>query len=108
MELSKEAYICGCLTSILLDFIFIHRGDIIVYNTGSLMSGAVLCSVQIHQIVPGQVTLTRTDVLRVHPSTISADKDLSPKDMNVGPGSDGRKVRGRRVQLKEYLPVNQL
>ena len=67
-------------------------------KTGFLMSGAALSSVQIHRIVPCQVTLTRTDVLHVHRSTISlhvhqstvsADKDVSAKSINLGPGSYG-------------------
>ena len=66
-------------------------------KTGFLMSGAALCSVQIHRIVPCQVTLTRTDVLHVHQSTIGADKDVSAKNINLGPGSYGRMVRGRKV-----------
>ena len=76
-------------------------------KTGLLMSGAAVCSIQIHGIVPCQVTLTRTDVLHIHQSTISADKDVSAKNINLGPGSYGRmvlgrKVRGRRVRLKEH------
>ena len=67
------------------------------FKTGFLMSGAALSSVRMHRIVPGQVTLTRTDVLHVHQSTISANKDVSAKNINLGPGSYGRKVRGRKV-----------
>ena len=69
------------------------------------MSGAVLCSVQIHRIVPSQVKLTRTDVLRVYQSTISADNDLSAENINLGSGSYGRMVRGPMVvgsALKEH------
>ena len=67
-------------------------------ETGFLMSGAVLCSVRIHRIVTGQVTLTRTDSLHVHQSTISADEDVSAKNINLGPGSYGRKVQGRKIR----------
>ena len=67
------------------------------FKTGFLMPGAALSSVRMHRIVPGQVTLTRTDVLHVHQSTISANKDVSAKNINLGPGSYGRKVRGRKV-----------
>ena len=37
------------------------------------------------------------DVLHVHQPTISANKDVSAKNINLGPESYGRKVRGRRV-----------
>ena len=65
-------------------------------KTGFLMSGAALCSVQIHRIVPCQVTLTRTDVLHVHQSAKTADKDAPAKNINLGPGSYGCMVRGRK------------
>ena len=69
------------------------------------MSGAVLfCSVQIHRIVPGQVTLTRTNVLRVHQSTINADKDWSAKNINLGPGSYGHMVVCTR-HFNQTMPV---
>ena len=58
------------------------------------MSGAVLFySVQIHRIVPGQVTLTCTNVLCVHQSAINADKDLSAENINLGPGLYGHMVQ---------------
>ena len=34
------------------------EGTVFAYKTGFLKSGAVLCSLRIHRIVPGQVTLT--------------------------------------------------
>ena len=80
-------------------------------KTGFLMSGVALCSAQIiHRTVPCQLTLTRTDFshvcesslgptqsfcvlsLMVHQSTIGADKDVSAKNINLGPGSYGRMV----------------
>ena len=73
------------------------------FKTGFLMSGAALSSVRIHGIVPGQVTLTRTDVLHVHQSTISANKDVSAKNINLGPESYGHKVRGRKVRGRRVV-----
>ena len=73
------------------------------FKTGFLMSGAALSSVRMHRIVPGQVTLIRTDVLHVHQSTISANKDVSAKNINLGPGSYGRKVRGRKVRGRRVV-----
>ena len=74
-----------------------------VYKTGFPMPGAVLCSVRIHRI--GQVTLTRNfeRVLHVHQSTISANKDVSAKNINLGPGSYGHKVRGRKVRGRRVV-----
>ena len=66
-------------------------------NTGFLMSGAALCSVQIHRIVPCQVTLTRADVLHIHQLIISADENTPAKNINFGPGPYGHMVLGRRV-----------
>ena len=48
-------------------------------------------------------TLTRTDVLHVHQSTISANKDVSAKNINLVPGSYGRKVRGRKVRGRRVV-----
>ena len=67
------------------------------------MSGAALSSVRIHRIVPGQVTLTRIDVLQVHQSTISANKDVPAKNINLVPGSYGRKVRGCKVRGRRVV-----
>ena len=67
------------------------------------MSGAALCSVQLHRIVPCQVTLTHNDVLHVHQSTISADKDTPAKNINLDPGLYGCMVQGCRVRLREHL-----
>ena len=53
--------------------------------------------------MPGQVTLTRIDVLQVNQSTISANKDVSAKNINLGPGSYGRKVRGRKVRGRRVV-----
>ena len=66
------------------------EGPVLFTKTGILMSGAALCSVQIHRIVPCQVTLKRTHVLHVHQSTIRADKDVSAKNINLVTGSYGR------------------
>ena len=72
-------------------------------KTGFLMSGAAFCSVQKHRIVPCQLTLTRTDVLHVHQSIISADKDVSAKNINLGPGSYGRMVQGRKIRGRRVV-----
>ena len=53
--------------------------------------------------MPGQVTLTRTDVFHVHSSTISADKDVSAKNINLGPRSYGRMVQGRKVRGRRVV-----
>ena len=68
----------------------------------ALVHISVLCSIRIHRIVPRQETLTRADVWRVHQSTVSADKDLSAKDINLGQGSYSGMAWGRRVRLKEH------
>ena len=71
-------------------FHFILRRASFVYNDWvSNVSGAAFCSIQKHRIVPCQLTLTRTDFLHVHQSTISADKDVSAKNINFGRGSYG-------------------
>ena len=48
--------------------------------------------------MPCHVTLTRTDVLHVHQSTMSAYKDVSAKNINLGPGSYGHMVQGRKIR----------
>ena len=67
------------------------------------MYSAVLCSVRLQRIVPGQVTLTCTNVLHVHQSAIIADSDLPAKDINLGRGSYGRMFRGRRVRGRRVV-----
>ena len=72
-------------------------------KTGFLMCGAVLCSVRIHLIVPCQATSTRTDVVLVQKSIISADNVLSAKNVNLGVGSYRRMVRGRKDRDRRAL-----
>ena len=53
--------------------------------------------------MPGQVTLTRTNVLHVYQLTISADSDLPAKDVNLGLRSYSRMVRGRKVRGRRVV-----
>ena len=68
-------------------FHFIIRRASFVYKDWVSNVWCCFCSVQKHRIVPCQLTLTRTDFMHVHQSTISADKDVSAKNINFGRGS---------------------